>query len=363
VNSNSKSDSVIIIKRQHRYGRKNEMGYIIPLIGFGSLFIFLFLLIVGIVGKCVKARWGKKVLISSLVPLLIFGICILITRVNVGAEGKVNAVNSEEVKLNIDHFDYEIKTVEYKEVINEMHITLETNIPDGTEVTVGLNKIHEDGFEIEDVILNKLTFERETYTIEDGGKLNLFYSPIDENIPMVNGQYGVWLDFEVGSFINEDLHGVMGKVEEANNKFKENNISDHADEGDYTVILGQKYFDLTDSISYDDYKKKVKNDSEEIRFALLDKNPDKHTGDRVKFEGQIVQIMEDESSTIIRLAVTKDSYGYDMDDIMYITYDTTTPFVEDDIINVYGVIQGSETYESQAGYQITLPSMDAEIIE
>ncbi|QEY22433.1 hypothetical protein D0S48_18205 [Psychrobacillus sp. AK 1817] len=61
--------------------------------------------------------------------------------------------------------------------------------------------------------------------------------------------------------------------------------------------------------------------------------------------------MEDESSTVIRLAVTKDSYGYDYNDVDFITYEGTTPFVEEDIISVYGTIMESHTYQSTAGYQ------------
>lgn len=62
-----------------------------------------------------------------------------------------------------------------------------------------------------------------------------------------------------------------------------------------------------------------------------------------------------------RLSVTKDSLGYN--GVIYITYVGTTSFVEEDIVTVYGTVKGSKTYESQAGHQITLPLMEAEIIE
>ncbi|MBO1912063.1 hypothetical protein J4G37_45625, partial [Microvirga sp. 3-52] len=72
---------------------------------------------------------------------------------------------------------------------------------------------------------------------------------------------------------------------------------------------------------------------------------------------------EDATSTVIRLGVTKKSYGYSSNDVVYVTYTGTTPFVKEDIVTVYGPVKGSHTYESQAGYQITLPHVEAEFIE
>lgn len=108
---------------------------------------------------------------------------------------------------------------------------------------------------------------------------------------------------------------------------------------------------------------KKKENAMEIRFAELKKNPEKHTGSYIKYQGEILQIMEDETSSVIRLAVTKDSYGYDLNEIVYITYDETTKFVDEDVVTVYGTVLGSHSYESQAGYNITLPYIEADIIE
>ncbi|KAA6452055.1 hypothetical protein [Bacillus swezeyi] len=110
-------------------------------------------------------------------------------------------------------------------------------------------------------------------------------------------------------------------------------------------------------------EEKKKQSAKEIRFAELNKNPDKHSREFVKYQGEIVQIMENDDSTDNRLAVTKTSYGYDFNDIVYITYDETTPFVDEDKITVYGTIQGSYTYESTADYQTHYLILEAEVIE
>ena len=103
-----------------------------------------------------------------------------------------------------------------------------------------------------------------------------------------------------------------------------------------------------------------KANAEPIPFKQIDKNPDRYAGEYVKYRGEIIQIMESEDSTVIRLAVTKTSYGYDYNDVIYVEYGDWTEFVEEDVVTVYGTIYGSYTYTSQAGYEISLPSLIAD---
>ncbi len=101
-----------------------------------------------------------------------------------------------------------------------------------------------------------------------------------------------------------------------------------------------------------------------ISFAQLDKNPEKYEGDYVKYTGEILQISEGFFKTSIRLAVTKNSYGwYSANDVIWVEYFGTTDFVEEDIVTVYGEITGSYSYTSIAGWEITIPSMEADTIE
>lgn len=100
-----------------------------------------------------------------------------------------------------------------------------------------------------------------------------------------------------------------------------------------------------------------------IDFAHLNKNADKYAGEPYKFYGQIVQIMESNNYTTIRMSVTQTSYGWSSSDIIYVEYDGTTDFVEDDVITVYGTVFGSHSYTSQAGYNISLPAVIAKQIK
>ncbi|MED3962798.1 hypothetical protein [Niallia taxi] len=117
-------------------------------------------------------------------------------------------------------------------------------------------------------------------------------------------------------------------------------------------------------------EEKAENEAEEkkanaqpIEYAQFKKNPDRHTGEYVKYEGQIIQIMEGDDLTQIRLAVTQDSFGWNSNDLIFVEYDGLTDFVEDDVVTIYGEVYGSYNYESQAGWDITLPAVLADTIE
>lgn len=106
-----------------------------------------------------------------------------------------------------------------------------------------------------------------------------------------------------------------------------------------------------------------KANAQPIEYAQLKKNPDRYKGEYVKYTGEVVQILEGDNYTNIRLAVTKTSYGYDFNDVIFIEYPGYTDFVDNDIVTVYGEIYGSYSYESQAGFNISLPGLLAETIE
>ena len=139
------------------------------------------------------------------------------------------------------------------------------------------------------------------------------------------------------------LYEALGSKSEYEKRSLMMKLSIDSYESDYTISLMQQYFEIENSVSYQELRAQQKSSAEDIRFAELNKNPDSYIGQFVKYKGKIIQIMEDGSSGMIRLAVTKDSYGYDYDDVVYVTYEGTVPFVEDDIATVYGTIMGSSS--------------------
>ena len=84
-------------------------------------------------------------------------------------------------------------------------------------------------------------------------------------------------------------------------------------------------------------------------------------GKKVKFTGEVAQVMEEYGETQIRLAINAD---YDM--VVYCSYDSdivSSRVLENDTITVYGVSYGLLSYESTMGGTITIPSMLVDKIE
>ncbi|MGG0845610.1 hypothetical protein [Peribacillus simplex] len=107
----------------------------------------------------------------------------------------------------------------------------------------------------------------------------------------------------------------------------------------------------------------MKANAKTIEYAQMIKNPDRYAGEYVKYRGQIVQIQEGDDMTVIRLAVTQDSYGWDSNEVIWVEVDGYTDFVDEDVVTVYGTVVGSHSYTSQAGWEITVPAMLADTVE
>ncbi len=98
-----------------------------------------------------------------------------------------------------------------------------------------------------------------------------------------------------------------------------------------------------------------------ITYEQLARTPDNYEGEKVKFKGEVLQVLEDETSVEIRLAL--DDY---YEDILYCAYDkkiTSYRVLEGDIITIYGTSVGLISYESTGSGVITIPAVYVEKIE
>lgn len=92
-----------------------------------------------------------------------------------------------------------------------------------------------------------------------------------------------------------------------------------------------------------------------ITYSQLARNPDDYMYKKVKFKGKVIQVMEGDDETQIRLAVNG-SY----DNIIYGIYESDivdSRVLEDDYITIYGNSAGLITYTSTMGGKITIPSV------
>ena len=98
-----------------------------------------------------------------------------------------------------------------------------------------------------------------------------------------------------------------------------------------------------------------------ITYTQLARDPDAYVGKLVKFKGKVIQVMEGNGVTQLRLAVNSD-----YDDIIYMEYESdlvSSRVLEDDIITILGVSAGLLSYKSTIGGTITIPSVLVDDVE
>ena len=87
-----------------------------------------------------------------------------------------------------------------------------------------------------------------------------------------------------------------------------------------------------------------------ITYDTLARTPDEHIGNKVTLSGEIVQVIEGDDASQYRMAVDQD---YDKMVLIEVPTDQlSSRILENDLITIYGVSQGTIDYESTIGEQI-----------
>ena len=90
-----------------------------------------------------------------------------------------------------------------------------------------------------------------------------------------------------------------------------------------------------------------------MAYDKLARTPDDYEYEKIKASGEVIQVMEGDGETQLRVAV-----GGDYDTVLLVYYDSSivdTRVLEDDNVTLYGISQGLYTYESTMGGDITVP--------
>lgn len=109
----------------------------------------------------------------------------------------------------------------------------------------------------------------------------------------------------------------------------------------------------------------------EYSYTDIARTPDNYKGKNAKFFGEVVQVSEGIlNSVTLRVGVSCTKYqyieGYSCPDIIYVTYvykEGEPRILEDDMITLYGTINGLTSYTSVLGAKITIPEMTAKYID
>lgn len=171
--------------------------------------------------------------------------------------------------------------------------------------------------------------------------------------------------------VNTTINNKNKIAEEHNHSFKKWKITKEAtykDNGEKKRIckncdyIEKKEYELSDNEKLD----YLKNNCVEYTYEQIARDPDDYIGKYAKFTGEVIQIMEYSDETILRVDITLSKYGY-YSDTIYVVYNKTNKsngrILEDDIVTMYGVMDGMESYTSILNSEINLPKFEAYHIE
>lgn len=102
-------------------------------------------------------------------------------------------------------------------------------------------------------------------------------------------------------------------------------------------------------------------------YDEIARNPDNYKGKMATFTGEVIQVLENNNELQMRVNITltgSEYYQYYTDTIFvrYTLKSGEGRILENDILTMYGVMDGTVTYDSIFGQQITIPSFNAYVI-
>ena len=127
-------------------------------------------------------------------------------------------------------------------------------------------------------------------------------------------------------------------------------------------ILKTETYELNDAEKEEAFKKMCK----KVKYEDLARYPEKYLLETVKYKGKVVQVVENDDEYILRVNVTKGSYGIYKDTVwvQYTRNDTDSGrILEDDIITFYGYSYETISYETVLGATVTIPAVLAIYID
>ena len=99
-----------------------------------------------------------------------------------------------------------------------------------------------------------------------------------------------------------------------------------------------------------------------IKYSYRDllRNPSDYTGKKAYFYGKILQKV---GSTQYRVGIDCSRYnyisGYHCDNTIYVTYYGESNLIEDDMVELWGTMDGTQTYTTVMGASVTIPKFYA----
>lgn len=129
------------------------------------------------------------------------------------------------------------------------------------------------------------------------------------------------------------------------------------------VDCGEQIETETYELSEEEKEEAFKDECETYTYEEIARDPDDYIGEKARFTGKVIQVMQKGNSYTLRVNITKTRWGYD--DTILVSYsakDGDSRILEDDIVTMYGFLGGTYTYETVMGSSLTVPLLYAEYI-
>ena len=99
-------------------------------------------------------------------------------------------------------------------------------------------------------------------------------------------------------------------------------------------------------------------------YEELFRNSSELKGQRVRAKGEVVQVIDGSYSKGYRISITeKGYYSTYYTDPIYVTYTGNAKILENDIVELYGIADGEQTYETIFNATKTIPKVNAKYID
>ena len=166
------------------------------------------------------------------------------------------------------------------------------------------------------------------------------------------------------SLIQADYNDLLIKVENitnSNNSSYDSYYDDYAEEWNNTLEKIQGKIKAKEIIDY-------KNESKKLNYKDILRNPSSYEGKKAYWFGKVLQVVDKSvSKTTMRVGVNCHKYsyikGYYCDDTIYVYYYGSESLIEDDMIKMWGTMDGAITYTTVMGAKVTIPAFIAKYIE
>lgn len=141
-------------------------------------------------------------------------------------------------------------------------------------------------------------------------------------------------------------------------------INDNTKYYDSNYNIVNTNIDLLKENEINDYKKSCVT----YEYKEVLRYPSIYKGKNAYWFGKIVQVVDKTFySSIFRINVTCEKYSYTdeyfCDDAIYVTYFGDQSFIVDDMVKMWGSMDGTQTYTTVLGASVTIPKFDAQYIE